>query len=313
MMTRLVSDGLTVFLAARSAEGVKESSLAWYGTRLGRFAKWCGDVTLSELDVNHARGFLALLRGQSERWADHPFREPQEGGLSAATIRGYGRALRQFANFLYEEGLIEVNFMERIKLPKKGQRVPKGIAYGDFIKLLDAATGSGMPERDKAIILFLADTGCRRAGLAGLRLDNLSLTRRRALVMEKGDKTRWVFFTDKTRDALQEWLAARDFWPSGGSWVFLSVKGGALTVSGINQVLRRLADRAGIEGPCNPHSFRHAFARWYIEHGGDLGTLADLLGHESVETTREFYSVFEVGELARKHQQLSPVASLDKE
>ena len=53
-----------------------------------------------------------------------------------------------------------------------------------------------------------------------------------------------------------------------------------------------LGQRAGVTGFCNPHAFRHGFAIEYLMNGGDLVSLSDLMGHESVQTTRDFYAVF---------------------
>jgi integrase/recombinase XerD len=63
--------------------------------------------------------------------------------------------------------------------------------------------------------------------------------------------------------------------------------------------------RAGVSGRANPHSFRHRFAIDYLMTGGDLASLADLVGHESVETTKAFYAIFERGDLKHKHDQFS--------
>jgi len=83
-----------------------------------------------------------------------------------------------------------------------------------------------------------------------------------------------------------------------------------LTPSGVNQLLSRLRKRANVHGRANPHAFRHGFAKMYLMNGGDLASLADLLGHESVETTRQFYAVFRAEELAQKHERFTPVAQL---
>ena len=76
-------------------------------------------------------------------------------------------------------------------------------------------------------------------------------------------------------------------------------------MSGVNQLLKRLKKRAGVTGRANPHSFRHGFAKDYLMAGGDLASLADLMGHESVETTKTFYAVFEQDDLRRKHDHFS--------
>lgn len=73
----------------------------------------------------------------------------------------------------------------------------------------------------------------------------------------------------------------------------------------MNQLLTRLKKQAGLTGHANPHSFRHGFAKDYLMNGGDLASLADLMGHESVETTESFYAVFEQADLRRKHDQFS--------
>jgi integrase/recombinase XerD len=54
--------------------------------------------------------------------------------------------------------------------------------------------------------------------------------------------------------------------------------------------------------------WRHAFARWYLLNGGDLSALSDLMGHSSVEVTRQFYAVFNREELRRKHDRHSMIA-----
>jgi site-specific recombinase XerD len=96
-----------------------------------------------------------------------------------------------------------------------------------------------------------------------------------------------------------------------GDWLFVSQslshkRRGRLETSGVAQVLKRRAKDAGIKGPCNPHSFRHFFAREFLLAGGDLGTLADLMGHEDVQTTK-IYAIFTVQELKEKHAKHSPL------
>jgi len=159
--------------------------------------------------------------------------------------------------------------------------------------------------RDTAIILFLLDTGCRAGGLCGLRVDDLRLEAGLALVYEKGGKSRYVMFNPQTAEALRAWLAVR---PEGGEAVFVSLKRKtALTPSGVWQMLQRRAERAGVEGASNTHAFRHSFAKNYLLSGGDLGTLADILGHSSVEVTKAYYGVFTLQELQEKHRRHSPI------
>lgn len=68
-----------------------------------------------------------------------------------------------------------------------------------------------------------------------------------------------------------------------------------------------IKQKAGIRGRVNPHSFRHGFAREYIRAGGDIVTLARLLGHENITTTAAFYAVFSDDELQEFHGRYSPM------
>ena len=64
--------------------------------------------------------------------------------------------------------------------------------------------------------------------------------------------------------------------------------------------------------PTNPHAWRHAFAREYLQNGGDLASLADYLGHSDVSVTHQAYAIFRTEELKAKHARLSPIAHLQE-
>lgn len=97
--------------------------------------------------------------------------------------------------------------------------------------------------------------------------------------------------------------------PQQSDFVFVTARG-QMTVWGVGQLLRRLKKRAGIKGRVNPHSFRHSFAKRYLNNGGDLATLADILGHTDVMVTKKFYSIFTTDELKRKHKQHTPLLGI---
>jgi site-specific recombinase XerD len=162
--------------------------------------------------------------------------------------------------------------------------------------------------RNRALLAFLIDTGCRAGGVCGLKLDDLQIADRRAIVTEKGNKTRFVIFTARTANYLQGWLDCRmSFEP-----VFYNLETGLrLTTDGLRSILRNIARRAKVTGRVNPHSFRHAFAREYILAGGDLATLAKLMGHNQVSTTVNYYTLFTDQEVREKHEQFSPMARLE--
>jgi site-specific recombinase XerC len=192
--------------------------------------------------------------------------------------------------------------MLNIRAPQATKQAPKAAALDDLRRLIQVAS-----VRDRAILFMLADTGIRAGGLVGLRLDDLNLDRRIAIVTEKGGKSRSVAFLPITGETISTWLAIR---PAGGNTVFCGRYGAALAVNSLNQAFGRLKKRAGVDGRVNPHSFRHFFAREYIQNGGDLASLTHLMGHSSSLVTTNYYAVFQTEELQAKHDRHSPIRNL---
>jgi site-specific recombinase XerD len=200
--------------------------------------------------------------------------------------------------------------MRTIRYPEKFQPKPKATHLETVRLMLEMAGNGEMGIRNRAIILFLLDTGCRAGGICGLRTRDIDLSERRALVTEKGNKTRSVTFTSLTAQAVREWLLVRKPAPT----LFYNITTlEPLTPSGLLQLLRRIARRAGIRDRFNPHSFRHLFAKEYILAGGDLATLSKLLGHRDVSTTVSHYTIFTDSDLREKHELYSPVTKLKGE
>jgi len=218
---------------------------------------------------------------QAKVHKDHPIRDPKKGSLSPLTVASRVRHLKRLFNWLEEEGVIQENPARRIKTPKPKRRKPKGISMEDFQALL-RTTIDERPEdlRDRAIMMLLFDTACRVGGLCGLRVGDIDLDVRQAIITEKEDKTRIAFYTQATDDALAAWLDVR---PKDNDWGFVSLGpssfGKRLSTRGVSHMLIRQSEWAETEGPTNPHAFRHGFARAYLMAGGDLVTLSRIMGY----------------------------------
>jgi len=301
-----LSEAIQALLLATQANGRSPETVEAYREKLSYLLTSLGDVAIEAVTVAELRGYVA---GQLAR--------VQAGELSPFTVAGRVRALKRLFSFLVEEELLGANPARRIKPPRPRRVTPKGIAHRDLIALLESTqAGSLLDLRDRAIILLLADTGCRLGGLCGLRLGDVDLEARRAEVTEKGEKTRAVYFLEMTAAALRAWLEARP--AADTETLFLSMDRwgnaqGPITGVTVARMLARRAKRAGIEGKVNPHSFRHAFARDFLMSGGDLGALSDLLGHADVLVTKAFYGVLTGEDLRRKHAEYSPVKWLTEE
>ncbi|WP_216913532.1 tyrosine-type recombinase/integrase [Nocardia noduli] len=193
------------------------------------------------------------------------------------------RSLQQLCKFLVREEILDVDpflKMNRPTVPEKPIPVPPIDALR---KLLAVCEGSGFEaRRDSAIIRLFADAGPRIGELAPLDVDAVDFTENTVLVLGKGRRPRTLPFSDKTRTSLRRYLRARASHPftvheNPALWLGLR---GRMTASGIQQMIERRADEAGIEH-IHPHQFRHFFAHNWLANGGQEQDLMMLAGWRS--------------------------------
>ncbi len=131
-------------------------------------------------------------------------------------------------------------------------------------------------------VRYMGATGMRVGEL--IQLATIDVYRGYKDLFSKDNKSRRIYIPSCLRDSTMRWLA-REERPEGD--VFLNRFGNRITPAGIRGQLKKFAVRYGMDATViYPHSFRHRFAKSFIEHGGDIAMLSDLLGHESIETTR---------------------------
>ncbi len=131
-------------------------------------------------------------------------------------------------------------------------------------------------------VRVFASTGLRVSELLALTIHDIALGY--IDVLSKGRKARRVFIPFSLCAEMGEWFA-REGRKSG--YVFLNARGERITARGLSGQLKVLADRYGIDSSVvYPHSFRHLFARNFLNVREDIALLADLMGHSSIETTR---------------------------
>jgi integrase/recombinase XerD len=146
--------------------------------------------------------------------------------------------------------------------------------------------------RDRALVELLYGAGLRISEALGLERASVDLDDRLVRVVGKGGKERLVPLGRPAADAVRRYLALgrphldRRHRPD----LFLNARGGALTRAGAFLVLRRLAERAGLEPTrVHPHLLRHSFATHLLEGGADLRSVQEMLGHADLGTT-ELYT-----------------------
>ena len=132
------------------------------------------------------------------------------------------------------------------------------------------------------VIRFLAATGARVSELIQIKAEHIKLGH--LDLYSKGGKLRRIYIPKALQDEAFSWLAEKQ---QESGFVFLNKYGERITTRGISGQLKKLAVRYGIDPVVvYPHSFRHRFAKSFLDRCNDIAFLADLMGHESIETTR---------------------------
>ena len=279
-------EAIDVFLEAKV--GIRTpGTIQWHKGNLQRFSSFIGEnQRVESIDIRQLRQWRIELNQRN---------------LSSWSVHAYLRTVRHFFRWLEEEEMLSKNPAKRLKLPPLPKTPRKGIPDADRDAMLSVRENN---IRDFAILMFVATTGCRKGGVETLTLSNLDVDLMEALIIEKGEKSRTVFFNSKVADALRNWLAIRP--STNADEVFVQITGKKLTSTGIYQIFKRAARDAGVEKSWSPHQWRHAFARNFLRNGGDIGILAQILGHASIHVTLLHYGGLENKDLQRAHLQYAP-------
>lgn len=132
------------------------------------------------------------------------------------------------------------------------------------------------------LVRFMGATGARVSEV--IQMEVADVNRGYKDIYSKDNKIRRIYIPKCLREDTQLWLRHED---KEDGPLFLNNQGNVITTSGIRKQLKTYAARYGLDGEVvYPHSFRHRFAKNFIEKCGDIALLSDLLGHESIETTR---------------------------
>ena len=214
-------------------------------------------------------------------------------GVAPSTVARRISALRTFFRHQMLLGAREDNPAAALQLPRRARRLPKTLSPGEAERLIDAANGTTpRAMRDRALVELMYGAGLRVSEVMGLQRRSVDLEERLVRALGKGSKERVVPLGRPAVDALRRYIAMgrphldRRNRPE----LFLNARGGPLTRAGAFMILRRLAEKAGLEPQrVHPHLLRHSFATHLLEGGADLRSVQEMLGHADLSTT-ELYT-----------------------
>ena len=291
-------DAFIRFLAVE--RGLSENYQLSTQRSLSEFAQWCS----AKKKITHPRGMT--LPVISEYLADR-----KRAGLSASSIKLIVVALKIFFRFLTAKRIIERDPSEALTLPRIERYLPETLnelQVEQFLEKIDTKAVHGL--RDRALIELLYASGLRISELASARLENFDFEQRIVRVTGKGNKTRLVPVGRQACEALAAYLSterAKLVKPRSTSEIFLSERGTKLTTARIWQIVKKHAQRAGLEKNVYPHLLRHSFATHLLSNGADLRIIQEMLGHADISTT-QVYTHVDQQRLKAVHRQFHPRA-----
>jgi integrase/recombinase XerD len=265
--------GFLALLAARRAPRTVDA----YRRDLADLASFLGkrpaDATEEEI-----KAWLADLRGR---------------GQAPSSVARRAAAARAFYRHLVLLGARSENPAADVDLPRRRSRLPRTLSPAEVERLIAAANGTTPRSlRDRALVELLYGAGLRVSEAVGLERGGIDLESRLVRCIGKGDKERIVPLGREGVEALRRYLSRgrpyldRRHRPE----LFLNAQGGALTRAGAFLILRKLAEKAGLEPQrVHPHILRHSFATHLLEGGADLRSVQEMLGHADLGTT-ELYT-----------------------
>ncbi|HTQ33646.1 MAG TPA: site-specific tyrosine recombinase XerD [Stellaceae bacterium] len=223
-------------------------------------------------------------------------------------------AMRQFYRFLLTDGVRGDDPTSGLDTPRLGRPLPKMLTEEEVARLI--ATAAAWPEEEgvrlRCLLELLYATGLRVSELVTLPLAAAQRDPRFMLVRGKGGKERVVPLSAPSRTAIAEYLAVRkSFLPEGGASRFLFPsrgREGHLTRQRCGQLLKELALGANLDpARLSPHVLRHAFATHLLDHGADLRSVQQMLGHADIATT-QIYTHVQSDRLRRLVETAHPLA-----
>jgi site-specific recombinase XerD len=282
------------FLTARKAEGLSKSTIDYYREKLTVFLAFCEAQAVTQLqDVTPdlLRRFMLKMAETHNPGGQH----------------GFYRSVRALLRFIEAEEVLPEwrSPTRKVKAPRVEMQPIEGAPLEDISALLETCIRTEfIGARDTALLLCLLDSGARVTEFLSIDLADVEAGTIQ-LRHTKGKRPREVYLSTRTRKALRGYLRMRsDHNPA----LWVTKDADRLTYDGLRAILTRRVKLAGITVP-SPHDFRRAMAINYLRNGGDIFTLALILGHKSLTVLRRYLALTE-RDTREAHARYSPVDRL---
>jgi len=307
------------FVLTKQTEGKSPRTVEFYSENLKRFLwyasrqDWSDDIRM--LTEWHIREFLSYLANEKRRWGlEGNGSETSQAKVSHTTVHHYFVVLANFFGWVVREGFLEESPTAKIKVAKPKVKVIKPYTPEEICRMIAvcdfdyANNAKFLGSRNKAIVLVLLDSGVRLSELVGMTLEDVNTSNGHVRVMGKGSKERMVRIGKVTQKALWRYLMHRP--GSGYQELWLGEEQRPLSCGAVQCLIKRLKERASINGSGTVHRFRHTFALNFLRVDRNVFNLQYLLGHSSLEMVKHYTAALGMEDALKAHEKASPADHL---
>jgi integrase/recombinase XerD len=238
------------------------------------------------------------------------FKFLNEAGLTSSSASRYHSSLKGFFTYLYLNGYITDNPVEKIPSPKLSKRLPSVLTINEVDAILsqpDVNNKAGL--RNKALLELFYACGIRVSELINLKISGLYFKEEMIRVFGKGSKERFVPIGSSAINWVTEYLKQSrpilEKKSKSENYVFLNLRGTKLSRMGVWKIVDKYAKEAKIDKEVHPHTFRHSFATHLLEGGADLRAVQEMLGHADISTT-QIYTHIDRDYIKQVHRDFHP-------
>ncbi|MBF0504693.1 MAG: site-specific tyrosine recombinase XerD [Candidatus Omnitrophica bacterium] len=277
--------------------GLAKNSLLAYRRDLNKYTDYLfrkGIKDSNKVAREHVSSFMFDLKKQN---------------MSPSSICRNLAAVKMFHRFLVRENLSTEDPTTLVDTPKLWQRIPSVLTQAEIEAMIKAASGRKSQQvRDQAILEIFYASGLRVSELSDLKITSVNFDAGFVRAVGKGSKERIIPLGKKAREALQKYLdhvRPKLLKKHTSDFLFLSRLGQRISRQSLWTLIKSYARQANIKKSIKPHTLRHTFATHLLEHGADLRSVQEMLGHADISTT-QIYTHVDNERLKSVHKQFHP-------
>lgn len=290
-MSTTLQAAFELFQLENRARRFTKNTIRAYETKLSAFFIFCETENVTTIEAVTPTIIKSYLVGLQER------------GLKDLSIGSYYKAIQTFFNFCVKDGLLTVSPMNKVSKVKLDKKIIPVLTQDEIKKLLKNAQF----ERDSVLILFLLDTLMRASEALALNIEDVDLKKGTVTIhLGKGGKSRVTYIGSTVQKKLIKFIGKRGV--SGKTPLFVSERTGKrLTLTGIDQMFRRMQKRTGIAA--TPHALRRTGCLFLLRQGMSVYHLQKMMGHTDIQTLRHYLALVD-DDIKSAHDQFGVVDNL---